>query len=97
MFDTNTLFDAFFTLLFLPLNLIFAPIDGLLSLIPGISVIPTALQAFVSYISDLPSMILYLFRINPVLWNILSTIFLTFFFVQPTISLVKLIWSWIRP
>lgn len=85
------------TILILPLQIVLLPIDMIFAQIPGISVIPSAVRSILAFIGSIPETIVYLFGINPILWN---CIFLTFTFyitASPAIQIIKKVWAWVRP
>lgn len=92
----NELFDGFITMLFLPLQVIFAPIDALLNQIPGISSISAYLSQFASFISTIPEFIVNFFGINPLLWNGVLIVFVLYLLIIPTINVVKVLLTWLR-
>lgn len=93
----DTILDGLTTLLFLPLQLVLIPIDYLLNQIDGISVIPESLQAVAGFIGSLPSTLVSLAGISPILWNTMFALFILYFGMAPSIQIVKKVWAWIRP
>lgn len=80
----------------LPLQFILIPIDALLAQIPGIGVIPSYINSLFSLIGSLPSTLVSLTGIAPLLWNIAIGVFVLFFTLSPSINIVKKIWAWLR-
>lgn len=92
-FVTSVLID----IMILPLQLVLVPIDYLLANIPGIAAIPSAISGVLSLIGAIPSTLVYLFGINPLIWNSLIMTFLAYITFSPTIQFAKKIWAWVRP
>lgn len=83
--------------LIIPIQVIIVPIDAFLNLIPGISIIPDSISAVAGFISTIPSTLVSLFGINPLLWNATILLFIAYIALVPGINLVKKIWSFVRP
>lgn len=84
-------------LLLLPLQLVLVPIDFLLSKITGIETIPNALEAVIGFVGTLPSFFVSVLGIQPIIFNLIFTIFLLYFTLVPAINGLKRAWSWFRP
>jgi len=95
--DLSFITDAIVNILFLPLQLILAPVDALLAQIPGIGQIPAAISSMGNFIGSIPSTLVSLFGINPIIWNSLFLTFVLFIGLAPAIQGVKKIWAWVRP
>lgn len=89
--------DTIVTILFLPMQLVLAPIDLLLSNFKELNVIPQSIGAIMQFISFWPSTICYLLGISPVLFSLIFITFLLYIGVIPAINGLKRVWEWIRP
>lgn len=89
--------DALITILLLPLQVLFIPIDFLLEQIPGISAIPDAISGVTTFIGAIPSLIISILGIEPLIWNALFMTFILYITAAPGIQLIKKVWAWVRP
>lgn len=80
----------------LPLQFILIPVDALLAQIPGIGAIPGYINQLFSFIGSIPSTLVSLTGIAPLLWNVAIGAFIVFFTLSPTINIVKKIWAFVR-
>lgn len=83
--------------LMIPIHFILAPIDMFLDQLPGIKVVPDSISAITGLIGSLPSTMVNLIGLSPILWNILFTSFVLFVTLVPAINALKKVWAWIRP
>lgn len=90
-------FGILLDVMLLPLQLILIPIDALIALIPGLDVVPGYITAISSFVGDIPSTIVNLSGVSPILWNAVFLMFLTYISLAPSVNLFKLIWRYIRP
>ena len=72
------------------------PVDYLLKQIPNINVIPDSISAMTSYVGSIPSTIVSLTGISPIIWNAIISTLLLYFAVIPTINGIKKLINWIR-
>ncbi len=73
--------------------------DAILSFfmfIPNINVIPESISAIVGYVGNIPSTLVSLTGISPVIWNAIISTLLLYFAVIPTINGIKKLINWIR-
>lgn len=89
--------DILITVLILPLQVVLIPIDALLAKIPGIAAIPAAISGVLSFVGSIPSTIVSLTGIQPLVWNALFVIFVLYIGLAPAIQGVKKVWAWVRP
>lgn len=89
--------DIILNILFVPLQVIMLPLDGLLSNIPGIGIIPSSINAIVGFVGSIPATIVKIMGVAPVLWNATITMFIAWLLASPAINLGKTIWAWLRP
>lgn len=89
--------SIFVNILLIPLQFILIPIDALLSNIPGIGVIPASLSAIMSVVGSIPSTLVVLSGMSPILWNSFFLLFVLYIGSAPGIQLIKRVWAWIRP
>lgn len=95
--EFNDIVATIITLLMIPLQWLFVPIDALMAQIPGIAIIPSSLRQLGGFVRQLPQTLLSLTGLSPIIWNAFFTIFLLYIMLSPAINLVKKIWAWIRP
>lgn len=95
--DLNFVTDILITILILPLQLVLVPLDALLAQIPGIGIVPSSFAGLTSFVGSLPSTMVNLVGLNPILWNMFFLTFVLYITASPTVSLVKKIWAWVRP
>jgi len=93
----ETVVQVFIDILILPLQAILIPVDALLKQIPGIEAIPQAISGVTQFIGAIPETMVYLFNINPFIWNSLFLTFVLYLTAAPAIQMLKKIWAWIRP
>lgn len=89
--------DVFLNIMLLPLQVVLLPIDALLAQIPGIAAIPQTLNSFTTFIGDIPETLVALTGINPLIWNMLITVFVLYLGLAPAIQGIKNVWAWVRP
>lgn len=94
MFDV--LFNSLINLLLVPLQLILAPVDLLLAQIPNIEFIPQSIGYFVKMVGSFPSLLVYLFGIEPIIWNFFVSIVVVKLTYLPSINMLKRLLKWIR-
>ena len=94
--DFNSVFDAILSFFMFPLHIILTPVDYLLKQIPNIDVIPNSISAIVGYVGNIPSTIVSLTGISPIIWNAIISTLLLYFAVIPVINGVKKLINWIR-
>lgn len=95
--DLSFITNIIVTILLLPMQFILYPIDLLLNQIPGLDVIPQAINNVVSIVGTAPSLIVSMFGIQPLIWNAFFLTFVLFIGLAPAIQVLKNIWAWIRP
>lgn len=95
-FDFSAAFDALLSFFMIPLHIILMPVDYLLKQIPNISIIPQSISAIVGYVGSIPSAIVSLIGISPIIWNAIISTLLLYFAVIPTINGIKKLINWIR-
>lgn len=89
--------DVLIDILLLPLQIILVPIDTLLAQIPGIGIIASSISAIASFIGSLPSTLVNLVGLSPILWNAYFLTFILFVTLSPAINILKRVWAWVRP
>jgi hypothetical protein len=89
--------DVLVTILLLPLQLVLVPIDALLAQIPGIGMVPSAINAMLGFVGSIPSLIVSITGVAPFLWNALFIVFVMYITLAPGIAVIKKIWAWVRP
>ena len=94
--DFNSVFDAILLFFMFPLHIILTPVDYLLKQIPNIDVIPNSISAIVGYVGNIPSTIVSLTGISPVIWNAIISTLLLYFAIIPVINGIKKLINWIR-
>ena len=94
--DFNSVFDAILSFFMFPLHIILTPVDYLLKQIPNIDVIPNSMSAIVGYVGNIPSTIVSLTGISPVIWNAIISTLLLYFAIIPVINGIKKLINWIR-
>lgn len=94
--DFNSVFDAILSFFMFPLHIILTPVDYLLKQIPNIDVIPNSISAIVGYVGNIPSTIVSLTGISPVIWNAIISTLLLYFAIIPVINGIKKLINWIR-
>jgi len=72
------------------------PVDIFLSQIPNIEAVPDAILGIVSFVSSIPSLLVNVTGVLPVLWNGLFLTFLLYLTAVPTMNLIKRVWAWTR-
>lgn len=92
----SALFDAILSFFMFPLHVILTPVDYLLKQIPNIDVIPNSISAIVGYVGNIPSTLVSLSGISPIIWNAIISTLLLYFAVTPTINGIKKLINWIR-
>lgn len=92
----SALFDAILSFFMFPLHVILTPVDYLLKQIPNIDVIPNSISAIVGYVGNIPSTLVSLSGISPVIWNAIISTLLLYFAVIPAINGIKKLINWIR-
>lgn len=92
----SALFDAILSFFMFPLHIILTPVDYLLKQIPNIDVIPNSISAIVGYVGNIPSTLVSLSGISPIIWNAIISTLLLYFAVIPTINGIKKLINWIR-
>lgn len=92
----SALFDAILSFFMFPLHVILTPVDYLLKQIPNINIIPESISAIVGYVGNIPSTLVSLTGISPVIWNAIISTLLLYFAVIPTINGIKKLINWIR-
>lgn len=92
----SALFDAILSFFMFPLHVILTPVDYFLKQIPNIDVIPNSISAIVVYFGNIPSTLVFLTGISPVIWNAIISTLLLYFAVIPTINGIKKLINWIR-
>lgn len=94
------MFDGFLegllSVAFLPIHLVLAPIDMLLSQISGLDVIPRYIGEVTTLVSTIPSTLVSLSGLNPLLYNAIISTILLYFGVVPAVNGVKKLFNWIR-
>jgi hypothetical protein len=94
--DMNDIINGAIAVLILPLQALLIPFDALLAQIPGIGIIPATLTSVLGYIGSLPSTLVSLSGINPIIWNALFLTFVLYFTSAPVIQFIKKVWAWVR-
>lgn len=94
--DFNSVFDAILSFFMFPLHIILTPVDYLLKQIPNIDVIPNSISAIVGYVGNIPSTIVSLTGISPIIWNAIISTLLLYFAIIPVINGIKKLINWIR-
>ena len=94
--DFNSVFDAILSFFMFPLHIILTPVDYLLKQIPNIDVIPNSISAIVGYVGNIPSTIVSLTGISPVIWNAIISTLLLYFAIIPVINGLKKLINWRR-
>ncbi len=94
--DFSAIFDAILTFFMTPIHLMLMPVDYLLRQIPGIQIIPDSIGAVAGYIGTIPSTIVSLTGISPIIWNAIISTLLLYFVAIPTINGIKKLLNWIR-
>ena len=94
--DFSTIIANIVAVILSPLQLILIPVDKLLSQIPGIGIIPASISSITGFVGSLPSTVVSLLGVSPILWNAVISVFLLNFTLLPSIQLLKKIWAWIR-
>lgn len=89
--------DIIITILFVPIQVILLPIDALLAQIPGIGIVSGSISAISSFIGSIPSTLVNLVGLSPLLWNSLLLLFILYVSLAPVIQMAKKVWAWIRP
>lgn len=92
----SALFDAILSFFMFPLHVILTPVDYLLKQIPNIDVIQNSISAIVGYVGNIPSTLVSLSGISPIIWNAIISTLLLYFAVIPTINGIKKLINWIR-
>ena len=92
----SALFDAILSFFMFPLHVILTPVDYLLKQISNIDVIPNSISAIVGYVGNIPSTLVSLSGISPIVWNAIISTLLLYFAVIPTINGIKKLINWIR-
>lgn len=92
----SALFDALLSFFMFPLHIILTPVDYLLKQIPNIDVIPNSISAIVGYVGNIPSTLVSLTGISPVIWNAIISTLLLYFAIIPVINGIKKLINWIR-
>lgn len=95
--DLNFIVDILVTILILPIQVILIPVDAVLAQIPGISVVPSSLNGFASFVGSIPQTVVSITGIHPQLWNMFFLSFILFISVMPSINMIKKVWAWVRP
>lgn len=93
----DSIIDTVINILLLPLQLVITPIDMLLNRINGLEVIPQSLAVISSFIGNIPSTLVNLTGLSPVIWNLFFTLFITYIALAPGINIIKKVWAWVRP
>lgn len=93
----DAIIDTVINILLLPLQLVIAPIDMLLNRINGLEVIPQSLAVISSFIGNIPSTLVNLTGLSPIIWNLFFTVFITYIALAPAINIIKKVWAWVRP
>lgn len=93
----DNLIDTVINLLLIPLQLVLTPIDMLLSRINGLEIIPQAIINITSFVGSIPSTLVNLTGLNPLLWNLFFSVFITYMLLSPGINIIKKVWAWVRP
>lgn len=94
--DFNSVFDAILSFFMFPLHIILTPVDYILKQIPNIDVIPNSISAIVGYVGNIPSTIVSLTGISPIIWNAIISTLLLYFAIIPVINGIKKLINWIR-
>lgn len=89
--------DALITILLLPLQMIFLPVDFLLDQIPGIAAVPDAISNVTQFIGSIPGTLVNILGIQPLIWNALFVTFVLYIGLAPAIQAIKKVWAWVRP
>lgn len=89
--------DLILDILLLPLQAILIPIDAILSQITGLEVIPQSINAVTSLIGTIPSTLVYISGINPLLWNGIIAVAILNLTAVPSINVIKRVWAWVKP
>lgn len=95
--DMNFVLDVIVTILILPLQVVLIPIDALLAKIPGIAAVPSAINGIVTFVASVPSTLVNITGIHPLIWNALFVTFVLYIGLAPGIQGIKKVWSWVRP
>ena len=93
----ETITDALITIMLVPLQVVLIPIDALLAKIPGIAAVPSSISSILGVLGALPSTMVNITGINPLLWNVMLVTFTLFITLAPGINTIKKVWAWVRP
>lgn len=89
--------EGLLEILLLPLQLLLIPVDALLNQIPGLSIIPVSIMAIVDLVGNIPSTLVYITGLSPILWNTTIFIMILNLTAIPAINMGKRVWAWVRP
>lgn len=76
--------------------LLIAPLDKFLNFFPSLDIIPTTIETLGNYLGNIPSTIIYITGLSPMLWNLFFTLFIVYILTTPALNLTKKIYNWIR-
>lgn len=95
--SSEDILNLILDLLFIPLQLILAPLDFLLERIDGIEIIAQSILWLANAVGTIPSTIVYLMGVSPIIWNGLFITYIAYMTVSPAINAIKTFWAWVRP